>query len=429
VTTSERSTGARALLAGKAYEPLWSAARRRLEGNGISLEGTPLKLAELSPDERAAVCGLLGRRTTGDEPVRVRLGELDEQLRRGAVGCGLLELLELIGGPVRDRKAERDAETTVRHEAWSRVESHPVLATDPRLGAWVAEVRRAGTATRLAGSPAAGAELTLQALDILAMLPADNVPLARLAAAATTDSHSLDRGQPLGTLLASALETLDPEEATDRPSPGRRLAPAYWWRRRWSRAGVVCDDLSVSVLVLNLPVAGGDEVVAETVRLHRQAGEPLRLTLRQLAVGELNFEPNALVHLCENPAVLTQAAILLGDCSAPLVCVEGQPNSAVDELLTLLTTAGARLRHHGDFDWGGLRIADTIMRRHGAEPWRFSSEDYVAIAARGAATLGPPPAGAAAPWDPPLLEAMTREGRTVYEEHILDLLLPDLDLT
>lgn len=427
--TPADDSAARLLLASSKYEPLWQAARRRLESNGVSLEGTPIKVDAPSPAEREAVCGLLGRSPTGNDPIRIRLTELDGVLRRGAANCGLVELLAEMGGPVRDRREERQSDAASRADVWTAVAAHPLLESRLSLQPWLHDIRRAGTATRLTSTQVGAGELILQALDVLAQLPADNIPLARLAATTSNDSHALDRGQPLGTLVAGALEYLDQEGADATTSLDSRSAPAYWWRRRWARQGVICDELSVSVLVLNLPVIGGDDLVADTIVRHRAAGEPLRLTLRQLSLGRLDIDTRAVVHVCENPAVLAQAATLLGARSKPLVCVDGQPNSAVDELLAVLSRSGATLRYHGDFDWGGLRIAQTIIERHGALPWRFANSDYQEVLDLSDAPLGPPPAGAASSWDPDLVKSMEAASRRVYEEQTMELLLTDLDTT
>ncbi len=112
------------------------------------------------------------------------------------------------------------------------------------------------------------------------------------------------------------------------------------WRRTWATVGVLCDDLSVSALALNLPVRSSSELVAGLIHDHAGFGEPLRLTLRQLATAEIEVVAGSVVRVCENPSVVGQAAELLGpDCDA-LVCVEGVPDSAVGALLECSSTAG-----------------------------------------------------------------------------------------
>jgi hypothetical protein len=73
------------LLAGPDLDNLWRAARRRLEGNGLTLYGTPLVLKRLSREEADAVAGLMGIRRPRRE-VRVRLDALDIVLRTSSAG-------------------------------------------------------------------------------------------------------------------------------------------------------------------------------------------------------------------------------------------------------------------------------------------------------------------------------------------------------
>jgi uncharacterized protein (TIGR02679 family) len=131
------------------------------------------------------------------------------------------------------------------------------------------------------------------------------------------------------------------------------------------------------------------------------------------------------VYVCENPNVVAAAAHRLGARSAPLVCVEGQPKTAARLLLTGLAAAGVRLAYHGDFDWPGLRIANLIIRRHGAVPWRMNAADY-ARAAGGSLLEGLP---VDAVWDERLRPAMQAAGRAVHEEQVLADLLADLATT
>lgn len=421
-----RRQRARTALAGPDYQPLWTSARKRLEGNGLSLEGTPLRLAGLSDQQRRSISGLLAISAAGHGPMPIRLSTLDAVLREGAASIDLISLLQAVGGPLRDRRAERSAARSAREDAWALIEHHPTLEGASELVAWVATMRRTGAATRLAGSPAGAGNLVLTALDLLARLPAENVRLAVLAAEATGDAHALDRGKPLGSLMASALAILDTEADDEEDRPDWPTAAAYWWRRRWARVGVVCDDLSVSVLALNLPVTSAGDVVAGSIYEHTQVGEPLRLTLRQLAIGEIEVAPGATVHVCENPSVVAQAAGLLEDRSAPLVCVEGQPNSAVHALLDLLVAGGSRMRYHGDFDWDGLRIGAALIARYGSEPWRFSVADYIEAVPLGRLPLAEPRSATTTPWSPGLPAAMSAEKIAIHEEQVLAPLIEDL---
>jgi hypothetical protein len=58
-------------------------------------------------------------------------------------------------------------------------------------------------------------------------------------------------------------------------------------------------------------------------------------------------------------------------------CTNGQPGAATMLLLRALRAAGARLVHHGDFDWAGIRIGNVLHRQLSVEPWRFDTEAYL----------------------------------------------------
>ena len=121
---------------------------------------------------------------------------------------------------------------------------------------------------------------------------------------------------------------------------------------------------------------------------------------------------------------MAAAARRSGPAVSPLVCIEGQPRTATRLLLDQLRAAGFELLYHGDFDWPGLQIANTIMARHGARPWRMSAADYRA-AARGPLPLAG--LAVAAPWDPELAPALEEIGWAVHEEQVVDGLVADLD--
>lgn len=430
MTADSRAADARRRLAEPAYAPLWAAVRTRLERTGLVISNRPVRVDVASGPARADIAGLVGTSPAGSGPLSIRLDHLDKVLRHNAAQCGLIELLTELGGPLADRRANRRAATEAADRTWSNLAAHPVVERLPALTEWLDELRRSGLATRLASAPSHIGPLVGQALDVFATLPVVDVPLARLAGQVTADTHALDRSQPLSTIVLNGLPLIPAGPGADDGSndPGWRTSSgAADWRQAWARVGVLCDDLSVSVLVLNLPVLDDDDLIGATIDRHRTAGEPLRLTLRQLGSGRLRFPSEGIVRSCENPTVLAQAALELGPSSAPLVCTDGQPDSAVDELFHQLRAAGMTLAHHGDFDWGGIRIANTVVERHGADSWHYRTDDYLAaVDSVRADTLDSPPKGLTACWDPDLVEAMTTAGARIYEEQLLDTLLQDL---
>jgi len=389
-------------LAQAAYRPLWLAARRRVEVNGLSLEGTPLVLKGLSVDEADAIAGLLGiRRPPPGSAVRVSLAALDRQLRASSVGRPLVEVLSAVSGPLIDRRAERAASEAGRAGQWDQLHAHSAVTADERLTGWLDHVRTRGMDRRLARHEGPTAMAT--ALDVLAVLQGDDQSrrLNVLAAEVTGDSHGLDRGQPAGTLTVHALSWLAglgfPQDAAD-------------WRRTWSEAGVACDDLSCDVLVLNLP---------------GWPAEPLRLTLRQVMAWRPPRVPTSDVFACENPAVVAAAADHPGD--RPLVCVDGMPSTAALSVLDRLASEGHRIRYHGDFDWRGLGIATVVARKlPTAVAWRYGAVDYEQALIDGLGTVELAGRSSPSPWDKKLAPTMEAAGIAIYEEQVLSSLLCDL---
>jgi uncharacterized protein (TIGR02679 family) len=205
-------------------------------------------------------------------------------------------------------------------------------------------------------------------------------------------------------------------------------------RAAWAAAGVHLDELSSLALCLGLP---GDTRTAlgRMLASCREMGQPTVLTLRQLrchteplTTGPLRA---ARVRICENPVVVAAAADELGARCPPLVCVGGQPSAAGWRLLELLAVGGAEFGYHGDFDWGGVRIAHAVRQRVNWQPWRYDHQAYEAAVS--AADPLAPLAGlvgesAATPWDPELAAAMRHRNLRIEEELTLDALLQDLSV-
>lgn len=379
----------RALLGGPELSWLIDRLVRRLE-QGRPLTGK-LRLARPTPAQQAALARVVGDYGRGEGLV-VDLDALGRQLEAGGLADSLEQAVTALRGPV-----------AVRAEDLARVEA----AWDAAFAglqdeAWT-ELRRSGLVKRLVGSdPAAGARLLADAALILARLPAPGQPLAELAAS-TGDAHALDAGRPLASVVLRVLRARTGVDPADR-------------RMAWAAVGVELDPLSSSVLVLNL-LARGEGLAARLLAACAEAGEPCRLTLRQLRTG-LDLEGDA-VYACENPAVVLAAADRLGARCRPLVCVEGQPNAAARRVLD---AAGPRIRYHGDFDWPGVRIAGEVLARTGGRPWRMGAADY-REAPKGLELAG---GRVQTPWDPALAEAMEATGRAVHEEAVVGGMLGEL---
>ncbi len=397
-----------ALLGGSALARLRLRVRSRLAA-GVPLG--VLTLTDPTAEERLAVERLIGRIARG-QSVRVDLAALEHTLCEAGVCPDLRAAVETLDGPLEDPRALRAAEQT----AWRRLfaDTRARLPPVPAVVDWLAELEATGLLRRSAGGDVAEAEALLaDAGAVLRRLPAVAMPLAELAAETTANTHGLDVGQPLSALVLRALARI---AGLDPPTDAETR------RQVWAAAGVLCDELSAPVLVLNLP-ALGVTTASRALALHAETGEPYRISTRQLLRTPLQFPSTlARVFVCENPTVVAAAADRLGPRCAPLVCTDGQPKTAFRALAGQLASAGATLRYHGDFDWPGIQMVNLVVQRHGAQPWRMAPEDYL----HGPA--GPPLEGEpiAASWSEVLTAEMQKRGCAVQEEHVLPALIEDL---
>ncbi len=392
----------RRLLGGPDTQWLVERVRTKL-AQGRAIDGT-VTLTGATVGQRRALESLFGRAPSAGRSLSVRLPELDALLRESGI-CpeGLAAAVRALTGPVPDLRARAQADLLAWQAAYEPLRD--LARARPDLAAWAAESERAGLVKRLARADAAAArELTANAGKVLALLPADGVVLPVLAARALGDAHALDDGRALTALVLSAIRVLAGlSNASTAGAEGRRQA--------WAAVGVALDELSSRVLTLGI----GAEL----------PGEPAVLTLRRV-----RRHPPACaggrVFVCENPAVLAAAADELGDRCPPLICVEGQLSAAARVLLGHLAARGARFAYHGDFDWGGVRIAAGILALPAADPWRYDAASYSAAVLRG---LGSPLTTGApidTPWDPALRSAIEQHGVRVEEEHVIPELLVDL---
>lgn len=416
-------------------ETAWLLERvRKRVGRGRPLTGV-LTLSPASPAQRRAVDALLGRAPSRGTSLSLRLEELDALVRTAGIHpAGLRAAVEELTGPIPDDGASALARARAWQHAYEPLDE--AAAGNRFLAAWWSGPHARGSLKRLAGGdPALARSLATRAAAVIARLPADGVALAVLAARATGDAHALDAGRPVGGLVLAATETWAGELSGD-PGALAALPQAERRRAQWGELGVGLDGLGSRVLTLGLP---GDPAcpggLGPLLAVAKRHGEPLVLTLRQIrrlrgqAAGP---DPDPLgvgraeVFVCENPAVLESAADLLGPACPPLICVEGHLSVAARALLRALGARGARLRYHGDFDWGGVRIANSVFRLTEATAWRYAHADYLAAVENGRGSPLDTGEPCDASWDPELRAAITARATRVEEEHVLPRLLADL---
>jgi uncharacterized protein (TIGR02679 family) len=397
--------------------PLLALRQRLRQRYQRGLEGGITTLGQLNDLERAALCGILGRRLGQGASMRIDIAEIDVALRHGALAESLRDALEILDGPIANLTAQRAS-------AQQRWQSLSANCAEPRLAALIGDARGLGLLKRVAGSdPELAGRLCATAQRVLEKLPATALARSHLAADVLADAHGLDQGRPVATLVLAALRRRSPVEPdSNLETEGDETA-----REIWAGAGVLVNELARPALFLNLPgsVSGAGPEMAG------RSGEPGYLSLRALLRSPPAWDvAGRTVFVCENPNLVAIAADALGVHCAPMVCTDGMPAAAQRTLLLQLRAAGARLLYHGDFDWPGIGIGNVVMRQFGALPWRYQAQDYRAATATAATAdwrqLGP--ASIVAQWDGGLSDEMSACGRAIDEEAVAQMLLQDLNL-
>ncbi len=400
------------LLGGSELVRLRQKLARKLLRDG----GGRLALSRVSDAERVAVERLTGRSPRLGKSLSVDLEALSQALARAGVAENLRVALEALDGPLVDARAEHEAE----RRRWAvLIAGYRRRAETLGLGEWLEALQAGGLLKRLAArNERRGVALLEQALDVLERLPVQGLSLSALAAECLGDAHGLDAGRPVAALVRRALARhwrggvarVDPDE-----------------RSIWAHAGVLMGgDITSAVLTLRLPVRHGQPLDGALFYYCHQA-EPSWLTLRQLLRHPPQWDcAGRDVFVCENPAVLAEAAERLAVDCAPLIVTWGRPGAAVLTLLEQLEAAGAVLHYHGDFDWAGVSIANALLERFAMRPWRMGADELLGYADLGGTPLAGLPLEAR--WDPNLRAVMEARGRAVHEEQLIDILLGDLSV-
>lgn len=380
---------------------------------GRPVETGTVTLTDAGERERFAVASLLGRHVGQGASVSVPLDTLAVSLRNAGLAPTVeLAVEALVDHPIPRRAALAAEQEQAREEAYLAAWGGRHTGEGWYLE-WAWELKQDGTLTRLLRRHQG--ELIGAAARVLDRLPSDPLcTLPVLAELATGDTKALS-GTPLATLVLRALAKRETVEPPSTAAERRRL---------WESAGVVSDDLSSQVLLLNLPTDPSVSALARWVSDAAAVGVPFRVTLHQLREMPLPFR-GKLLYVCENPAVLRAAVAELGPSSAPLVCTEGVPSLACDAVLRAAADSGAAIRWRGDFDWTGVRTTTRAIERYGATPWRMGLADYDGALKRGESEplRGP---RVPTPWDEDLSGLMSDHSRAVMEERLLPHLLTDL---
>jgi len=402
--------------------PLWTEAHARLLRNGRAATGR-LTLTSLTMEGRAAVGQLLGYAVRSK--VTIDLAKLDQRLWSSAAGAGLIEVVEAIVGAVPDRRTEASDDAARRALLRDHAEAAVAvagLADYPWTAEWLDRLWRAGLPARQSAEDVR--ELVGQAATTLGLTVGAHGRLwsrGELAQRVTGTAHGLDDDTPLARIVLRGISLAIAGDAEPPASAAGR-------RALWEAAGVASDTVATTVLAYGLRPLG-DDWRADHLRIRALNFAESHLTLREVRrLIPLHLVPQT-VFVCENPRVLEAAAD--AQASAALVCTLGNPTTVTLALLdAIMASSDVRLAYHGDFDWPGVAMADRMIRRYAAVPWRFGAADYhnaVTVATERGTPLQPLTGAAIATgWDPALGAGMARTGVAVHEEEVIETLLGDL---
>lgn len=374
-------------------------ARDKREQRGAVGDGR-IVLRDLTAEEALALDGLLfpARRkpVLPGATLRVALSQFEAALR----SCGIdpRSEYERVGGrPLRDLPAERLVRAQRRSEFRSWLMSHPAVLSRPDVTEWFEQAMRQGRVHE-GMRPLVG-----QALQVLAALPAEDTIQRTVVAARILggDPHALDVGTPLHGLTVSLLAAAAGLDLDASP------------REVWAAWNVLVDPISSNVAAVNLPLVGEGPAaaIARAIR-----GTHVILTYGQLSAGDLSWPAGVPCFSCENPSVLIAAERRLGEECPPLVCTAGRPSDAVRLVFSIVRRAGARIRHHGDFDEAGVQILRDLEACYHAVPWRFDVDSLGAALGRHAPM----------PMPETLEDGVRRISCGLAEEMVIDDLIVDL---
>ncbi|MDV6229596.1 DUF2399 domain-containing protein [Rhodococcus cercidiphylli] len=393
-------------------DALLDAARKKLESNWLRVGGN-ITVDLSDAQELWRLCSAISRSNSSlhsrARSTRLDLERFDAWLSHPLNGgLGLIDTLTR-QAPLQDKKRIAADKAQVRADALDRAREVLGGGTDREwIEHWIASLlNQDGTL---------GGRVAVDALEVatkvLAMLPVDGMELTKLADQACGDTKALSAGGAPKLVL----DALSLRENVPRPVDPVGI------RALWETAGVSVDAVSSRVLVLGYRV---DETHTVAGWLNEAADEgiPFPVTVNMLMRGTLT-NTSSTVFVCENAAVLSTAARILGSNCASLICTDGQPSAAVHRLLAS-RAPGTAIRWRADFDWAGVHMVKNAVDRYDATPWRMDVDTYRhALDTRNSEPLKGHPTDS--PWDTELAVALRDSGRAVMEERLVPDLLMDL---
>lgn len=355
--------------------------QERRSGNGVTVR------VELTAAERTQLARYLGLAwDTSGQPVT--LGRLRTALTR--VGDDLLDLLTRTGGSIDDVRGRREEAAARTAAIMDAAYISLTTAGLPDYAVHLARKRR-----WLGTDPDTATRRSDELQQLWQALPGSGRPLAEIANTLYGDPHRLDRDRDLGRAAARLLAATV-ASADNAAYAADTALTADRWRHVWADHGISCDEVSATVLVLNLPLIG-KAPATQITGAATEHGEPVWLTSRSLRGDWAPAPELSVVRVCENPAVAEAAAEQLSTSCLPLVCIYGRPSSAAWTLLRGLAAGGVQLRVTADRDTAGRGFLNEMLAIPGATEWLPDADGLYEEARLEALIADLTPAGRTAP--------------------------------
>ena len=203
-----------------------------------------------SEDERRHHARLLRLPTPSSAgALRYELAKIAAALQSAELPADWAEILTVLRGPIAAEKLAAQVARQSWQEFWPQaaatLDQHPF----PADREWLESLRRDGALKRLSkGDATLAAQWVERGARLLHALPLpEDQPLTSVAARYGGDSHALDPGSALSTLVLRGLALRLAQAAPSRSDERREL---------WTAFRVVCDELSAPVLTFNLALNG-----------------------------------------------------------------------------------------------------------------------------------------------------------------------------
>lgn len=409
------------------WHPLLLALREKSR-SARGLHGT-IVLTEPDAAARTVLSGLLGRDfSAASVPGELRLSvrELQAAWQRSRFqSLGLEDVLQAYFGGYLSHQQDKAREEEIRQRFFDGLMRE---IKEPSMIAWLNHSVQNGPAYRLLmrhykEQPDELRHILIWLAPGLARLPLQPPgSVAVFAAELCRDPHALDVGslgaQLLYHILAFRQGCAFPDTAESR-------------QELLFRVGIISNEL------MNFTICSGFHA-ADGVDLHEgweafyRCDEPLNISLRNLATITRVWSDSDEIFIFENPSVFAYVQEQCRDLKPALICSNGQVKLSTWSLLDKALHPGLRIHYAGDFDVGGLLIAESFRHRYGERLvfWRYSVQDYRRVLS----DKPIPPQRVKllekvrSPELLPLVAAMREEKRAAFQESLLEEYVKDVRL-